>query len=86
MFIFVLEENTYTNTKYIPSDSPSETEHSLEHDFCEKENLMLKSGKREREIFWGQVCWSSFIFIRKTRFSFIELPWLQHFEVKSNPV
>lgn len=53
MFIFVLEENIYTNIKYIFLDSFLEIEYSLEYDFCEKENLMLKLGKREREIFWG---------------------------------
>lgn len=56
MFIFVLEENTCMNTKYIPSDSSPKTEHSLKHDssvfhfgffFLGKgENMMLKLGKR----------------------------------------
>lgn len=87
MFIFVLEENASMNTQHIPSDSSLEEEHSRKHDSWEKKNLMLKSRKRGRKIFLVQYTKKTlFIFIWKTSFSFIKLPWLQHFEVKSNPV
>lgn len=80
MFIFVLEENTYMNKK-THSLSSSEAEHSLKHDFWEKENFMLRSGKKEEIL--DPVHWEKLIHIYKKnklffhKITFITILWSQ---------
>lgn len=62
------KQSTWTLTYSLSS---SEAEHSLKHDFWEKENLMLKQGKIEREITSGQVFWEELIYNYNKENSFL---------------
>jgi hypothetical protein len=70
MFIFVLEENTYMNTKYIPSESSLRLSTAYTTTVGEKNLLFKESQEREKEIFSGfYIKTNSFGLIRKTLFS-----------------